>query len=329
MRLTTLCLAAAIPLQGCFFIYLPGSAMDSIGDAFTGAEGKLRVNGDKLYVPQGTRIFTQPTTGVDAQRNGGYAFGTPESLHNFLHKQANLSRIELHASGNTALIKSASGCTPMMDKVATIRCLTEEHGIYGGQAMQLLREAKRAPHSCKSFLLKYAAAYDSGAYGNADRPFQGGPSGKQEYATRTTQNVVGGKALSGAKDADGQPLIPDKAIERAMEAADAGITEVFDVSVLSGLIDKADVSELRKDYVSDMIKGMDKIGRMLFLYYWHHDEFEERYGKEDMQKLEDTLKEVFLSTGDLVLFLKEKTAYTPDAAESLFGSLSEDVASAG
>jgi hypothetical protein len=71
---------------------------------------------------------------------------------------------------------------------------------------------------------------------------------------------------------------------------------------------------------------MDRVGRLLLLFYWHQDEFEERYGKDDLQKLEDTLREVFQSQGDLILFLKEKTGYSPDESEAMFGALSEDVA---
>ncbi|HUW11871.1 MAG TPA: hypothetical protein VM537_19245, partial [Anaerolineae bacterium] len=128
-----------------------------------------------------------------------------------------------------------------------------------------------------------------------------------------------------ARSSDNSAMMPQQAIQKAQEAAASGIKEVFDVSVLSGLVDRADITELRKDYIKDMIKGMDKVGRMLFLFYWHFDEFEDRYGHEDMTKLEDTLKDVFNKIGDLVLFLKEKTAYNPDAAEALFGNLSEDV----
>jgi len=97
---------------------------------------------------------------------------------------------------------------------------------------------------------------------------------------------------------------------------------------LSGLVDVADISDLRKDFIEDIIQGMDKVGRMLFLYYWHQDEFEDRYGKQDIKRLEEVLKEVFATTGDLVLFIKEKTTNAPDSVDNMLGRLSEDVATA-
>jgi hypothetical protein len=73
------------------------------------------------------------------------------------------------------------------------------------------------------------------------------------------------------------------------------------------------------------MKGMDKAGRLLFIFYWHNEQFEERYGKENLAKLEDKIRQVFKTTGDLILFLKEKLATLPDMPENLFGTLSEDI----
>jgi hypothetical protein len=54
------------------------------------------------------------------------------------------------------------------------------------------------------------------------------------------------------------------------------------------------------------MKALDRLGRILFQFYWHNDEFMDRYGKADMPELEDTLRNAFEVLGDLVLFLKEK-----------------------
>ena len=59
--------------------------------------------------------------------------------------------------------------------------------------------------------------------------------------------------------------------------------------------------------------GEDRIGRMLFLFYWHNDKFVDRYGDSEMRELEDVLKNTFKGVGDLVLFLK-KQSIEPDAS---------------
>jgi hypothetical protein len=42
------------------------------------------------------------------------------------------------------------------------------------------------------------------------------------------------------------------------------------------------------------------------MFYWHGDEFAERYGKQDMPELEDSLRNAFEQAGDVVLFLRQK-----------------------
>jgi hypothetical protein len=55
------------------------------------------------------------------------------------------------------------------------------------------------------------------------------------------------------------------------------------------------------------MKGMDRIGRILFSFYWHGEEMQDRYGKKDMPELEESLRNAFEAVGDVVLFLKQKT----------------------
>jgi hypothetical protein len=60
-------------------------------------------------------------------------------------------------------------------------------------------------------------------------------------------------------------------------------------------------------YLGDLMKALDKLGRIMFMFYWHQEEFEDRYGKQDLPELEDSLRNAFEVLGDVVLFLKEKT----------------------
>jgi hypothetical protein len=64
------------------------------------------------------------------------------------------------------------------------------------------------------------------------------------------------------------------------------------------------------------MKGMVRIGRILFQLYWHREAFEERYGKSHVPELEDMLRNSFEDMGDLVLDLKQKTI-EPDPGEAM------------
>ena len=59
------------------------------------------------------------------------------------------------------------------------------------------------------------------------------------------------------------------------------------------------------------MEALDALGRLLMNFYWHGEEFEDRYGKSDMPELEDSLRNAFESLGDITLFLKEKTIESP------------------
>jgi len=280
---------------------------------FTDKRGKLGIYGNKLFIPNGVRMFIRGS--YDDSKK--FILGNLSTLHQMLIKEAELDHLQVRVNGPSCSYKVADMQKwASATKLDTLRFIIEDCGVFAGQAQQMLKEASCQKTNTATFLLKTAASERS-AYGDSKAPFLGGPRGKAENAVTTQENKTQGKAL-----------MPQAAIQKATKAAQSGIQEVFDISVLTSLINVADISELRGEYVADMIRGMDKLGRMLFIFYWHSDEFEEKYGSEDLAELEDTLKQVFLELGDLVLFLKEKSGYASDTSESLIGDLSEDLGSA-
>ena len=106
-----------------------------------------------------------------------------------------------------------------------------------------------------------------------------------------------------------------------MQAASTGQKEIFDTAMLGSLVKAVDSPALVDEYMGDMILGLDRIGRILFLLYWHPDEFAERYGREDLIELEDSLKTVFESMGDLVLKLKQSSIEPETAIDKVSAQL--------
>lgn len=102
------------------------------------------------------------------------------------------------------------------------------------------------------------------------------------------------------------PSTPSMDTELAMQAAQLGQQTVFDHSMLGSLAQISDVSELINQYLPDLEAALDKLGRLLFLYWWHQDQFKENFGITQMRDLEDQLRNVFKSFGELVLDLKQK-----------------------
>jgi hypothetical protein len=92
-----------------------------------------------------------------------------------------------------------------------------------------------------------------------------------------------------------------------MEAAKSGQKEVFDASVMGSLLKSHNPTELVDRFMPTIITGMDRLGRILFLLFWHYDKFEERYGEDDLSELIDNLQSSFDDLGEIVLFLKKRS----------------------
>ena len=101
---------------------------------------------------------------------------------------------------------------------------------------------------------------------------------------------------------------PDpNAMQSAQQAGQSGQKEVFDTHMIGGMLKAVREDSLVDRYLGDLLKALDRLGRVLFMFYWHNEEFSDRYGKQDMPELEDSLRNTFESLGDVTLFLKQKT----------------------
>jgi hypothetical protein len=96
------------------------------------------------------------------------------------------------------------------------------------------------------------------------------------------------------------------ALRNVHEAARTGQKEVFDTAVLGGLLKTVKDDSMVDRYFGVMMKCLDRLGRILFNFYWHQDAFADRYGKADIGAMEDSLRNTFESLGDLLLDLKAR-----------------------
>lgn len=64
--------ALAMSLQGCWFVFIPGSVIDATGDAITGAEGKHCVAetakvGDRINLATGQAMTVKSLSGTSSR----------------------------------------------------------------------------------------------------------------------------------------------------------------------------------------------------------------------------------------------------------------------
>lgn len=129
-----------------------------------------------------------------------------------------------------------------------------------------------------------------------------GPGSGINMGGEGARQSAGGSPVPG----QGQPMDP-ASMQLAQDAAGAGQGQVFDHAMVGTLARTYDASTLVDSFVPQLMKSLDLVGRILFLFYWKNEEFAERYGDQDLTELEDHLRSVFKNYGDLILKLKQKT----------------------
>jgi hypothetical protein len=70
-------------------------------------------------------------------------------------------------------------------------------------------------------------------------------------------------------------------------------------------------------YFPDLEKALDRLGRMVFLFYWKPEDFSHLYGTDDQSSLENMLVSNFKQFGELVLeLLKKINSFTETAGRT-------------
>jgi hypothetical protein len=277
--------------------------------------------GNTLFVPKAFKAYVvKEYTGKD---RGGAMPASPDSSSNqfnigtfndivtTIQKQGedkkSLITFELKTDG-IRFTPQING-TPLspMSKVASLKYLIVNHGLGQEDAEFLIKEAN--PRKKITYIIKYAygeppmsATFNEPVYEEEE-----GLKAKLQLPQRENQFLGQNDNDSARELYANDRYMDDNAKSHAQTASSLGQKEVLDTAVITGLVKTLDTSEAVDGYIGDLLLGLDRLGRILFMYYWHNDKFKERYGQQDMIELEDNCRNVFKNLGELTLFLKQKT----------------------
>lgn len=90
-----------------------------------------------------------------------------------------------------------------------------------------------------------------------------------------------------------------------------------DLSFMRSLMRESNLEEQLSKNVKELTKAMDACGRLLFTFYQQHNQYLELYGEDEMEELEDLLRDMFKQNGKLVLFLKQKSIAASNAGHTI------------
>lgn len=241
------------------------------------------------------------------------------------------ARLKIFNNGTDVYLDSVIGAVQLSKKAALCR-LIDTHGLREKVAMDMLQKAEKSGHAIYRVL--YAAGYgtDKQAAPNTS-VLAGGPSfpldtdtsgdrGSETYGPSTsaltrysTEKNSPIPSMSGDESNESkwdnwqnfEAKDFKQNLQSAQTAGKDGQKEVFDVSMMAGMLKTVRQDSLVDRHLGDLMAALDSLGRLLMNFYWHQEEFEDRYGKSDLPELEDSLRNAFESLGDITLFLKEKT----------------------
>lgn len=302
--------------------------------------GSIKRSGDTIFVPSNCKVVEVK---VAEQKQGSmpannYGMPKPSSMQNvenFLYKNKSGIPLKLYSNGteysitvgdNDSSIKTAG----LVTYTNALKHLIFELGVKGTDAEELLKQANADAYKHRStkYFLTFAQGYPNFGFTKQSAPLPPPENnmvapGLEEYGNNAYDNtsnipmqapvsvsapVQGMLPTSGdQKMYDPNPQLDQNPWESAQQAAQMGQKDVFDTALIGGLVKTVDSNILIDRYVGDLILGLDRIGRILFLFYQHNDNFKDRYGQSDLIELEDNLRNTFKSIGDLVMFLKQKT----------------------
>jgi len=290
----------------------------------------MRSSRGDLFVPKGCKVVKVQMTNWDERRKNkahiepccaddttskdppiqpGNLF---DATANIMKKTAKLRIVD----EGTRYIVNGHRLTPRDAQVH----LVYDHGLSVPASQELLKTAKHKSHAGNGMVcrVKYANPFlTEGAPMAPSFPeaMQGGynPMGFQGNTIAMQEEEVPVEALSAANTDpsvyDVRPGATPGPMDHAAvaDAAASGQKEVFDTAMIGSMLKAVRDDTMIDRYIPDIIRSVDRLGRILFQFYWHQEQFADRYGKQDMPELEDSLRNAFESTGDIVLFLKQKT----------------------
>lgn len=290
---------------------------------------RLRSSRGDVWIPKGFRLVSVKEVSDDEDENC-YVSPIPEGRSDPPPiKPGNLLDVELELISKTAGLKiwtDGNECELNGDRMSMrggLYNLIVHHGFREKTARSMIKQAQAKGK--KEFRVKYAQGYGGGrltdtevrapyvpeeAYYGYD-PFMASGVPTQQR-TDYAENVPG---MEGEGNIDSYYPLDNvegaypggNPLQAVQEAANQGQKEVFDTSMIGQLLKAVRDDTMIDRYMGDLMKGMDRLGRILFLFYWHSDDFSERYGKEEMPELEDALRNSFEAMGDVILFLKQKS----------------------
>ena len=283
--------------------------------SFGGSIIQLAEKGSGLIHPMKTgNIIVLPYETRYVKRNepGAMSFVTMACLDHFLqnYTSKNYKRVRIYHNGSDYTVsgdKSENGDKLLTMKEAALS-LVSDYGVSPADAKVMLKDASNGatydrPRSTHYLITKTAA---DGQWEDANIPMDKYMNLPPQVTQRELPTIVEDPAQ----------------LEQAVtQAAQNGIKEVFDVTVLKLLVKQNHFFDEIHDDLPVFMQVLDSLCRKLFQFYWHTEKMEEKYGMVKLKALEESLKVTLDSLSELTIFFKLRTVDGTGSTGDTMGEL--------
>jgi len=281
---------------------------------------RFRVTSTDLWASAGARV-------MKITNKDDFRLGTLSDLRSQMY--TSLHKLAILRSGNDVVLHNNGGISRTVPPAVALVQLVQCHGMRPDVAQKLLKTA--GEQRSINVYLKYANPYldDVGQFGPMyDLPDQDqtwDTMAGESYGMQQGQQMLSPVEMPYEDPRQSEPLnyVDQNTLATLQNAAQTGQQDVFEVGSLKSMLRSMRDDQIMDRFLPPLAKALDATGRLLFQFYWHQEDFEDRYGTADMPELEDGLRNLFEGLGDIVIKLKEHTVDAYSDGEQITSTLTD------
>lgn len=231
---------------------------------------------------------------------------------------AKYARLALFTAGTEITAKTAAGQQTWASPLGALTSLMTDYGLRHDDARALLADAARTGQT--SVVVKRAYELPTSfRYGPVNdilatapegmAPIMGGDSVTVREARQDKAPIDIPREFRQPKPVHEQDVarVASGIAQLAALAADRGQRDVFDAGALVAMLRTMRDEDLIDRSIPTLAAAMSEVGSLIYKFFWHQDDFAERFGDDEMPEMEDAFRNLFEALGDTVLKLRQKT----------------------
>lgn len=245
---------------------------------------ELRVHKDILYAPESCRLYQYDDSYSFSNNNVDKTLKLADlaTAPDAIGRRAKLLGVKIFNADGVHTISDNSGREfKDLNKTAAEYTLVKEYAIEPDVAETMVKEASAKRVHSERYLLKIAE----------DSEFSMAFAGQNPIQWQVDVADMGA-------------VMPPDVQETITRASEAGVKDIFDVSLLKMLAEDSSTVRLVQEYVPTLYQAMDRVARLLYLTR-AGDSMADAYGEGKIDMLEQKLKKLVADIGDLIIYLQQ------------------------